>query len=97
MKRCPFWIRSRVTESICLDDNRYITHVYIILYVYVYLCTYYLYVYVFMCMYTLATVAKGDQKAPFSITTTLRCRGGHYSFPWIDPLYPWYVPNISEH
>ena len=29
----------------------------------------------------LATVVEGDQKAPFSIATTPRCRGGHYSFP----------------
>ena len=35
----------------------------------------------------LATVVKGDQKAPFSIATTPRCRGGCYSFPWIAPLY----------
>ena len=34
----------------------------------------------------LATVVKGDQKTPFSIATTLRCRGGCYSFPWIAPL-----------
>ena len=26
--------------------------------------------------------------APFSITTILRCRGGHFSFLWIAPLYP---------
>ena len=32
----------------------------------------------------LATVVKGDQKAPFSPG----CRGGHYSFPWMAPLYP---------
>ena len=36
----------------------------------------------------LATVVKGDQKAPFSITTTPRCRGVCYSFPWIAPLNP---------
>ena len=30
----------------------------------------------------LETVFEGDQKAPFSIATTLRCRGGHCSFPW---------------
>ena len=36
----------------------------------------------------LATVVEGDQKAPFSIATTPRCRGGRYSFPWIAPLYP---------
>ena len=31
---------------------------------------------------------EGDQKVPFSIATTPRCRGGRYSFPWIAPLYP---------
>ena len=36
----------------------------------------------------LATVVKGDRKAPFSIATTLSCRRGLYSFPWITPLYP---------
>ena len=29
----------------------------------------------------LATIVEGVQKAPFSIATTLRCRGGRYSFP----------------
>ena len=38
----------------------------------------------------------GDQKAPFSIATTPRYRGGCYSFPRIAPLYPWYVPCIAE-
>ena len=45
----------------------------------------------------LATVVKGKPKAPFSIATTLRYRGGRYSFPWITPLYPWYVPYIAEY
>ena len=36
----------------------------------------------------LATVVEVDQKAPFSIATTLSCREGSYSFPWIAPLYP---------
>ena len=41
----------------------------------------------------LATVVKGDPKAPFVIATTVLlcdsyCRGGRYSFPWIAPLYP---------
>ena len=31
---------------------------------------------------------EGDPKAPFSITTTLKCREGRDSFPWIAPLYP---------
>ena len=44
----------------------------------------------------LASVVEGDQKAPFSIATTLRCKGGRYSFPWIAPLYPRYVPYIAE-
>ena len=29
----------------------------------------------------LATIVEGDPKAPFSIATTPRCRGGHYSIP----------------
>ena len=37
---------------------------------------------------TFTTVVKGDPKAPFSIATTPRCRGGPYSFPQIAPLYP---------
>ena len=36
----------------------------------------------------LATIVEGDPKAPFSIATTPKCRGGRYSFPWIAPLYP---------
>ena len=43
----------------------------------------------------MATVDEGDQKAPFSIATTPKCRRGRYSFPWIAALYPWYVPYIS--
>ena len=43
----------------------------------------------------LATFRRGDQKAPFSIATTPKCRGGSYSLPWIDPLYPRYVPYID--
>ena len=41
------------------------------------------------CVYKLVycpTVVEGDPKAPFSIATTLRCRGGHYSFLSIAPL-----------
>ena len=29
----------------------------------------------------LATIVEGNPKAPFSIATTPRCRGGRYSFP----------------
>ena len=34
----------------------------------------------------LAILVNGDLKAPFSIATTLWCRGGHNSIPWIAPL-----------
>ena len=44
----------------------------------------------------LATIAEDDQKAPFSIATTLRCKGGRYSFTWIVPLYPWYSWVLSK-
>ena len=41
-------------------------------------------------------VIESDLKAPFSISTTPRCRGGRYSFVWIVPLYPWSVPYNAE-
>ena len=44
----------------------------------------------------LATIVEGDPKAPFSIATSPRCRGGRYSIPWIAPLYPWTVPYNAE-
>ena len=44
--------------------------------------------YIFIYIYKLATVIKGDHKAPLSIATTLRYRGVRYAFPWIAPLYP---------
>ena len=44
----------------------------------------------------LATIVEGDPKAPFSIATTPRWRGGRYSIPWIAPLYPWTVPYNAE-
>ena len=44
----------------------------------------------------LATIVEGDPKAPFSIATTQRCRGGRYSIPRIAPLYPWTVPYNAE-
>ena len=44
----------------------------------------------------LATVVKGESKAPFSVATRTRCRGGRHSFPRIAPLYPWYVPYNAE-
>ena len=40
-----------------------------------------------ICKIKLVILVEGDPKAPFSIATTLRCRGGRYSFRWIAPLY----------
>ena len=38
--------------------------------------------------YNCLPLVEGDPKAPFSIATTPRCRGGRYSFPWTSPFYP---------
>ena len=53
-----------------------------VIYMYIYLSIY-IYIYI-----KLATVVEANPKAPFSIATTPRCRGGRYSFSWIAPLYP---------
>ena len=45
----------------------------------------------------LATAFESDQKAPFCIATTPRCRRGHYSFSLIAPLYSWYVLYIIDY
>ena len=34
----------------------------------------------------LVTIVEGDLKALFSKSSTPRCRGGRYFFPWIAPL-----------
>ena len=53
-------------------------------------------IYIYIYIYKVKLVSKvGDQKAPFSIASTLRRRVGHYSFPRIAPLYPWYIPYIA--
>ena len=44
---------------------------------YTYICIY-IYIYPYS---KFANVVEGDQKAPFLIATTPKCRGGHYSFP----------------
>ena len=42
----------------------------------------------YVILVKLATIVEGDPKAPFSIATTPRCRGGRYSIPRIAPVYP---------
>ena len=44
----------------------------------------------------LAILVEADPKAPFSIATTPNWREGHYSIPWIGPLYPWFIPYNAE-
>ena len=39
----------------------------------------------------LATIVEGNPKAPFSIATTPRCRGGRYSFPG------WFYFTLDPH
>ena len=57
----------------------------------------YIYIYIYILLYiSRLTVVDNSLKAPLSIATTLRCRGGHYSFPWIAPLYSWSVPYNAE-
>ena len=53
---------------------------YIVMHIYIYI---YIYIYI-----KLATVIKGDPKAPFSVATTARCKGERCYFFWIAPLYP---------
>ena len=44
----------------------------------------------------LATLVEGDPKAPFSIATSSRSRGGRYSIPRIAPFYHWSLPYSAE-
>ena len=44
----------------------------------------------------LVTLDEGDPKAPFTLATTLRCRGGFYSIPWIGLLSPRSIPCYIE-
>ena len=44
----------------------------------------------------LATVDKGDPKAPFSVATTLSCWEERYFLPWNAPLCPSYIVYIAE-
>ena len=39
---------------------------------------------------------EGDTRAPFSIATTPKGRGGHHSFLWITPLYSWSLLSVKQ-
>ena len=62
----------------------------------VFIYSLYIYIYIYISKVKLATIVEGEPKAPFSIATTPRCRGGRYSIPRIAPLYPWTVPYNAE-
>ena len=55
-----------------------------------------IYIYIYIVKVKLTTAVVGDQRDPFLIASIPRCSGGHYSFLWIAPLYPWYVPYIAK-
>ena len=42
--------------------------------------------YTYIYCYVLLTAVNDDPKAPFSVTTTPKCRGKCHTFPWITPL-----------
>ena len=87
-------IRNKTTAFLISNSkNKKNVHTYIYIYIYIYIFEY---IYVCICKVKMVTIVEGDLKAPFSIATTPRCRGGHYSFPWIAPLYSWYVPYNAE-
>ena len=49
-------------------------------------------IYIYILLVRWLIIVNGDLKGPFSIATILRCRGGHYFFPWIalstfDPYF----------
>ena len=50
-----------------------------------------------VCLCIYISWRPSDLKAPFSIATTLRCKGGFYSFPWIASFYPRYISYNAEY
>ena len=77
-----------ICKCVCMYACMYVYRcVYIYVYVCIYMCAY---VCVCLCIsfYEACKCLQGQKKAPFSIATTPRCRGGRYSFPWIAPHYP---------
>ena len=50
----------------------------------------------FQCVYVLSQSFLVSDKSRGWPEGSLFNRGGHYSFPRIAPLYPWYVPYIAE-
>ena len=62
-------------------------HVYVYKYVCIYVRVYIYIIYIYKYV-KLAIVVEGEPKAPFSIGTTPKCKGGRYSYTRIAYLYP---------
>ena len=46
----------------------------------------YIYIYIYIYIYNGQPKSRATQKSPFLIATTLRWKGGRYSFPWVVPI-----------
>ena len=55
-------------------------------YIYIYIYSTHIHILDKNKLVKLATVVKTKFNAPFTLVTTLRCRGGCYSYPWMAPL-----------
>ena len=56
----------------------------------------YIYIYIYLFISKFGKCIRGRPEDFFPTATTPMYRGGLYSFPWIAPLYPWYVSYIAE-
>ena len=90
--------RTHVIESISFDDNHYaicakedIQYISYGIWVIIPLILKPVHVTIYCKVSKLATIVEGDVKVPFSRATSPRCKGGRYFFPWIPPLYPWFL------
>ena len=65
-------------------DKQTTKHIFLLFYLF--LVYIYIYIYIYIYMSKLTDCSQSKPKAPFSIATTRRCRGGHYPFLWIAPF-----------
>ncbi len=96
-KRSPFL---RLTNLLPSNPNKLNIHVHRCIYICMWICIYmymhkYIYIYIYISC-KLVDRSRGWPDGSFSIATTPRYRGGHNSFPWIAPLYPWSLPYKAK-
>ena len=76
-----------------------VAHIYI--YIYIFVCTC-IYIYKFLHNKVLNAIMVedvskvGDHSRGWPEGSRLHRNGGHHSFPWIVPLYPWSLPYNAE-